>query len=99
MTSCPCGEQARPNQRNCLDCHSASMRKHRKLHPLTPEQRQKDNCRSYALVYLKRGKIQREPCKVCGEKAEMHHEDYSQPLLIDWLCRKHHLEYQVHYQI
>lgn len=60
-------------------------------HPLTAAQRIKDNCRSYAGTYLRRGKLTREPCEACGETAEMHHEDYAQPLLVRWLCRVHHL--------
>jgi len=59
---------------------------------MTDEQRLKDNCRSYAHVYLRRGKIQRKPCIHCGEsKAEMHHPDYNKPLDIVWLCRPCHL--------
>jgi hypothetical protein len=69
---------------------NAYMREWRKAHPLTLEQRRKDGCRSYAQVYLKRGKLQREPCEVCGSDAQMHHPDYSQPLVVFWLCRKHH---------
>jgi len=33
-----------------------------------------------------------EPCEVCGDKAERHHPDYTQPLLVKWLCRRHHAE-------
>lgn len=34
------------------------------------------------------------PCEVCGVKnAEIHHLDYSKPLKIKWLCRKHHCEW------
>jgi len=34
-----------------------------------------------------------QPCEVCGcEKSEAHHEDYSKPLEINWLCKKHHIE-------
>jgi hypothetical protein len=70
------------------------MRKHRRNNPLTPEQRIKDNCRSYASTYLKRGKITREACKSCGEeKAEMHHPDYTKPLEVVWLCRRCHLRH------
>lgn len=58
---------------------------------MSDEQRKKDNCRSYAHVYLRRGKLQRKPCSVCGGKAEMHHPDYDEPLIIEWLCRRHHL--------
>jgi hypothetical protein len=71
--------------------HAAYMRKWRRSHPPTPEQRAKDACRSYAWVYLKRGKIERQPCASCGDpKAQMHHPDYSQPLLVVWLCHMHH---------
>ena len=32
-------------------------------------------------------------CEKCGsEKSESHHEDYSKPLEIIWLCKKHHGE-------
>ena len=42
---------------------------------------------------LKRGKLTRTPCHVCGEeKVEGHHPDYSRPLDVVWLCKKHHLE-------
>ena len=42
---------------------------------------------------VRRGKLQRQPCEVCGsEKVEAHHEDYSQRLAVSWLCRKHHAE-------
>lgn len=81
------------NQRYCTKCHAAYMREWRKNHQLTKEQQLKDNARSYAGVYKRRGKIQQEPCKQCGnEHSQMHHEDYSKPLEVIWLCRKCHLE-------
>jgi len=31
------------------------------------------------------------PCEVCGsEDVERHHQDYSKPMLVRWLCRPHH---------
>ncbi len=40
---------------------------------------------------LKMGKIQKQPCEVCGESpAQGHHDDYSKKLSVRWLCRKHH---------
>ena len=40
---------------------------------------------------IKKGLISKSPCEVCGEaKVEAHHEDYTQPLKVRWLCRKHH---------
>ena len=42
---------------------------------------------------LKRGKLQRLPCMVCGDvDADGHHPDYSKPLDVVWLCGPHHVE-------
>ena len=41
---------------------------------------------------LLRGKLERQPCWVCGEKAEAHHPDYDRPLDVVWLCSPHHKE-------
>lgn len=81
----------REGQRHCRACHAAYMREWRKDHPLTGLARLKDICRSIANVYLRRGKIERRPCEVCGSPAEMHHDDYDKPLAVRWLCRPHHL--------
>jgi len=36
--------------------------------------------------------LTRQACEVCGDtKSEGHHEDYSKPLEVIWLCREHHL--------
>jgi hypothetical protein len=38
-----------------------------------------------------RGKLLKTPCRDCGDpNSEGHHEDYSKPLEVIWLCRKHH---------
>jgi ribosomal protein S27AE len=40
---------------------------------------------------IKRGKLIRQPCTQCGElKSEAHHDDYSKPLDVRWLCKKCH---------
>jgi hypothetical protein len=47
---------------------------------------------------VKRGSLKRQPCIVCSSgEAEAHHSDYSKPLDVDWLCRKHHALWHVHY--
>lgn len=39
------------------------------------------------------GDLIRQPCEVCGNpKSEAHHEDYSRPLEVRWLCKKHHMD-------
>ena len=40
---------------------------------------------------LRSGKIKQEKCEVCGDQnSHAHHDDYSKPLEIRWLCPKHH---------
>lgn len=40
---------------------------------------------------IRDGHIEKESCIICGHtEAEAHHADYSKPLEIQWLCRKHH---------
>lgn len=41
---------------------------------------------------LKKGVVISKPCH-CGKKAEAHHDDYTKPLEIKWLCRTHHANY------
>ena len=31
-----------------------------------------------------------KPCEICGKKALAHHEDYSKPLKVKWICSHHH---------
>lgn len=40
-----------------------------------------------------KGKVVRKNCEVCGSEAsEAHHDDYSKPFDVKWLCPKHHSE-------
>lgn len=42
---------------------------------------------------LRSGKLQRQPCEVCGDpRVDGHHPDYAKPLEVRWLCRTHHME-------
>lgn len=46
---------------------------------------------------VRRGDMKKYSCEVCGKKkVEAHHDDYSKPLEVRWLCRKHHMD---HHQI
>jgi hypothetical protein len=48
---------------------------------------------AYYIVGLAKrlGWLKRQPCEVCGDpNSDGHHEDYSKPLAVTWLCRTHH---------
>ncbi len=41
---------------------------------------------------IEKGEIIRLACEICGNpKSQAHHEDYSKPLEVKWLCAKHHM--------
>lgn len=45
---------------------------------------------------LTAGRLNRQPCEVCGDKkSQAHHEDYQRPLDVRWLCSRHHSERHV----
>ena len=47
--------------------------------------------RELAAYALKVGRLARKPCEVCNSAdVQMHHDDYSQPLTVRWLCSAHH---------
>lgn len=89
-----CGAASVAGQRWCSACHAKYMRVWRLKHPPSVAQRLRDAARSYLAVYLKRGKIIRpETCEMadrtCRGPIEAHHDDYSKPLIVRWVCRSH----------
>lgn len=66
---------------------------HRQSNPI------KTRARSLLYRAVRAGRLVKQPCAACGttENIEAHHEDYSKPLEVVWLCRKHHGE--IHRQI
>ena len=58
-------------------------------------ERNRDKTRAQAKArraYL-RGDLVRQACEICGtEDTHMHHDDYSKPLDVRWLCPTHHGE-------
>lgn len=43
---------------------------------------------------IKAGRLTRKPCEICGASpTEAHHDDYSRPLDVRWLCKRHHVEH------
>ena len=77
-------------------------RKYRKEHPKIIVMKNREYIKKYPERYkavslvneaIRKGELKRKPCEVCGAlKVHAHHEDYSQPLNVKWLCPKHHKE-------
>lgn len=43
---------------------------------------------------IRSGNLHKEPCEICGsEKTVAHHDDYSKPLNVRWLCQPHHKQW------
>jgi hypothetical protein len=82
------------------------LRKRDRKRGRTPERRAYDDARKSkqpelvrrahlaVIVAVKSGKLVRKPCEVCGKKkSQAHHDDYSKPLDVRWLCQVHHSEH------
>lgn len=81
-------------QHRCRLCRNAYMRAWRKRVVPTERQRLRGIARCYANVYIRRGKLVRGLCEICGSgSVECHHDDYDKPLEVRWFCRVHHLEF------
>ena len=73
---------------NRWDYMSKQSQKTRQMNP------EKYKARAAVSNALRDGRLERGPCEVCGAlKVQGHHDDYSKPLEVRWLCKKHHDEY------
>lgn len=86
-----CGASECIGTKRCLACHSIYMKAWRKGHPDPYNDAVK--ARKRVAMRVRRGTMAKLPCELCGVvPVEAHHEDYSRPLDVQWLCRPHHLE-------
>lgn len=59
----------------------------------TPEGMKRCKAQSAANKAARMGVLVKLPCRVCGNaNAQAHHADYNKPLVVVWLCVKHHKE-------
>jgi hypothetical protein len=71
-----------------LNNPEAAKRKHRSRDPV------KMNARRLVRAAIQNGSLKRLPCEKCAAaNAEAHHDDYSVPLNVRWLCKEHHAEH------
>jgi len=64
---------------------TTTTRNWRKRHP--------ERVRAHSAVAraLRSGRLKKQPCEECGSKdVHAHHDDYSKPLEVRWLCPLHH---------
>jgi hypothetical protein len=76
------GRQSHPNQ-------SQYARKWAQINP------DKKCAQEAVSAAVRAGRLVRQPCEKCGAKAHAHHDDYSKPLDVRWLCPKHHTEHHL----
>jgi len=85
----------------CLSCHksnekarpknTALIRERSTQYRRDPKNREKIKARQKLNNAIRDGWVEREPCENCGEpKTDGHHEDYSKPYDVRWLCRPCH---------
>lgn len=71
----------------CDECKAALTK--------TPAAIQAQAARYAVKTAIRRGELTRQPCEKCGHvhphrRSHAHHEDYSRPLDVVWLCSMHH---------
>lgn len=69
--------------------------KYRQRYDLAWKLRHPEKRRAHVILgsAVRRGLLTRQPCEICGGRAEAHHDDYSKPLDVRWLCKPHHFEH------
>lgn len=81
----------------CKSCHyeyTKKRKRDRREYFRKYREKNKEKLRAkWKLQYaIRKGKISRGKCEVCGKlNAEAHHDDYSKPYDVRWLCHKHHM--------
>lgn len=58
-----------------------------------PDRKRATSCVNNA---VRDGRLMKKPCEVCGHPiVQAHHDDYSKPLDVRWLCVQHHNEHHI----
>lgn len=91
-------------RRTCRDCRGVDKRRDALRRGDTERYRRKraarmaneassakQQARFAVQAAVKAGRMLRQPCEVCGAAmTHGHHDDYSKPLEVRWLCPEHH---------
>lgn len=86
-------EKSRIRNRNRKRNRSEYFLKYAKNYALKQENKIKLLARKVMTKAIKDKILSRQPCVKCGNiKVDGHHPNYSKPLSVIWLCKKHHQE-------
>ena len=92
----PEGKEARKREKQYPENKKRYKKSQKGKQAAKTYKRPKDRVNAKAAVgyAIKTGKLIRQPCEICGEKAEAHHWSYlpEHRLDVKWLCRFHHNE-------
>lgn len=101
-----CRRFAYPGGRYCRPCATTATRRWRDRHQselaarerarsFSPEEQLIRRARAYVDVYVRRGKLERGRCGICGETEVLAAwDDPGRPLEVRWLCRAHYDEHR-----
>ncbi len=86
-----CGLEDCKGPSRCRACANAYMRDWRARGREKPPGLAESRARAVVSMALHRGTIKRGSCERCGAaKVEAHHDDYTKPRQVRWLCRACH---------
>lgn len=87
-------EKAVKWKRNWRENNYEKWREYQREYFQDPERKRKHSARQAVNNAIRDGRMEKEPCSVCGtwEDVQAHHEDYDLPFDVVWLCRQHHAE-------
>lgn len=98
-SNCYCVECASEWRKNYLNSHpdikKRMYERNNERRRNDPEEMVKVYVRSITGRAIKRGDLVRGYCEICHTHLEIeaHHDDYTKPLDVRWLCKKHHAEH------
>ena len=83
------------SRKKYLSSDSGKKKTNERIKRYRNKNKHKESARRKVRYAIRTGKMSRDPCEVCGDpKSHAHHDDYSKPLNVRFLCQKHH--YEVH---
>ena len=86
-------QRYRPTAQLYLQTEAGKKNKLANAHRMMAKYPEKYKARYMVRNAVRLGQLSKEPCEVCGAiTVESHHDDYSKPLDVRWLCHWHHCE-------